>query len=337
MKENTILVTFILFLTVLSACDRSGTDIEMQPIRFDVADTKALVTDVSEIKSYGSEMRVRGVYDGQSSDLVILFDNETITSNGSSWSYSPTRYWMPGKTMRFASLWPAGCGCTIDGDLNSRIEMSAFTQDVNASEQTDLLFANPVSASSGSVSFHFRHLLCNIRFEVAMNAPGKTITVSKVVVEDVHASGSLAMTSTDGSTWSDAWDLSSAVSDLTSGTITPAIVLEQYNDGGVYKTIPSDGFIVLPQRVNETSSTMRFTVSVRIEDNVSHERETKDISATLPQYRSIGGELLAGGEWLAGKVIIYRLVVDENSNIIFGKPEVTPWGATQTSGAIVIK
>lgn len=320
-------VLAIMFASVLvMSCDKHGQEMEGQPIRFDVVETKSLATK-DDIKSNNSRMTVRGVYEGSSSDLIILFDDQTVTSTGSGWTYSPTRYWIPGQTIRFASVWPGNLGLSLDGDLETKIKMSTFTQAANYSEQKDLLFANPVSASSGSVAFDFRHLLSNIRFELDMNAPGKSITVTDISLEDVRNVGTLTMESPDGSSWTDSWDLTSSMVDLSSGSVSEG--LEQ--SGGSFKTIPEDGFIVIPQKVNESSSTTRLVVSVMIENNTTHERERKAIPATLPQYGQ------HGGEWLAGKRIIYRITIDENTNIIFGKPEVTSWGSTQTSGAIVIK
>lgn len=330
MKSMKGFVFSLVFASVLvMSCEKHGQDTENQAICFDVIETKSLAT-ADAIKANGSQMTVRGVYDGSGSDLIILFDDQAVTSTGSGWNYSPMRYWIPGKTMRFAALWPSSSRCTLDGDLSSKVRMSSFTQGVSPSGQTDLLMANPVQASSGSVNFNFRHLMSNIRFEIDKNAPTSTVWVTKVTVEDAHNTGSLEMTSGDGVNWTDTWTLDPSLVDLSTGTLDSPVPLTQTDGSTTFQSIPSDGFLAIPQRVNESASNTKLTVSVRIRDDQGV-MDTKDIVATLPKYPE------NGGEWVAGKKIVYRLTVDENYKIIFGKPEVAPWGSTQTSGAIVIK
>lgn len=320
----------ILFLAVMAAawtgCSTTETidQPEGQKIGFTSAhignpvDTRAV--SVIE-KANINEFVVYGGYN----DMTHVFDGVSVTGtpNADDWTYSTTRYWVAGKTYKFAAYAPSaikGNG-TIETDFeNGSLNFKGYTSD--ASNQHDLIYATatettpkPLETAPAKVQFTFEHLLSMIKFTF-ISGFGNDVTVT---VKNLNVSGMISQGDYTGST--NSWTLGSATADFTEIASATAV-----NKTSGQTKASSVDFAVLPQTIvaEETAEGTKVTVSfdVTVQDNqneyiVGSAEAGVTVSATLPAYT-----------WVAGNRYNYNVTIaGENVDLFpieFGTPDVTP-------------
>ena len=328
----------ILFLAVMAAawtgCSTTETidQPEGQKIGFTSAhignpvDTRAV--SVIE-KANINEFVVYGGYN----DMTHVFDGVSVTGtpNADDWTYSTTRYWVAGKTYKFAAYAPSaikGNG-TIETDFeNGSLNFKGYTSD--ASNQHDLIYATatkttpkPLEAAPAKVQFTFKHLLSMIKFTF-ISGFGNDVTVT---VKNLNVSGMISQGDYTGST--NSWTLGSATADFTEIASATAV-----NKTSGQTKASSVDFAVLPQTIvaEETAEGTKVTVSfdVTVQDNqneyiVGSAEAGVTVSATLPAYT-----------WVAGNRYNYNVTIaGENVDLFpieFGTPDVTPITDAQFDG-----
>lgn len=144
-----------------------------------------------------------------------IFDGETVSSvnGGTSWTYSPTQYWVEGNQYAFAAIAPASVsvsdakrtGTSVD-DYKVGMTVS-FTND----GKTDLLYAaaNNVNAdatfmaSPDPVSLTFKHQLSKVKFSFENNVSGAyNIKVTDVKITNAKRTGTLTVSTAADNVWS---------------------------------------------------------------------------------------------------------------------------------------
>lgn len=144
-----------------------------------------------------------------------IFDGETVSSvnGGTSWTYSPTQYWVEGNQYAFAAIAPASVsvsdakrtGTSVD-DYKVGMTVS-FTND----GKTDLLYAaadnvnadETFMASPQPVSLTFKHQLSKVKFSFKNNVSGAyNIKVTDVKITDAKRSGTLTVSTAAENAWS---------------------------------------------------------------------------------------------------------------------------------------
>ena len=123
--------------------------------------TKASAYDNSNLTSF----KVYGTISQNGAVVTNIFDDVTVTKNGSAWTYDSqyTQYWVPGFRYDFAAV--------VDGTVVKNSYNMPESIEVDMTEQEDVLYAtadrdfgaNDVAAK---VSFTFNHLLAKAKFTV---------------------------------------------------------------------------------------------------------------------------------------------------------------------------
>lgn len=144
-----------------------------------------------------------------------IFDGETVSSvdGGTSWTYSPTQYWVEGNQYAFAAIAPAsvsvsGARLTGASVADYKVGMTvSFTND----GKTDLLYAaaDPVNAdddfmaSPQPVGLTFKHQLSKVKFSFK-NSVGEVynIKVTDVKITDANSTGTLTVSADAENAWS---------------------------------------------------------------------------------------------------------------------------------------
>ena len=144
-----------------------------------------------------------------------IFDDVIVSSDdgGTSWTYSPTQYWVEGNQYAFAAIAPASVsvsdakltGTSVD-DYKVGMTVS-FTND----GKTDLLYAaadnvnadETFMASPQPVGLTFKHQLSKVKFSFMNNVSGAyNIKVTDVKITDAKSSGTLTIgDQTTANTW----------------------------------------------------------------------------------------------------------------------------------------
>ena len=251
------------------------------------------------------------VYGGHDNSLTNTFDGTKVSKSGSTWSYSPVRYWDAGKSYNFAAYAPeipAGKGPVSTDEINRRL---TFTDYVSGPDnQLDLIYAVGVSVTAqqennGPVSFNFQHLLSMIKFTFKSGFPVDVpVTVSGLKVYGMAAQG----------TYDNGWtpDGTQAVAEDTPFNEMVTTTAENKADASQATQAASVNFVVIPQ--SGGTVTVSFTAAVSLEaGNV----KTKEFTTTLVPA------------WDAGNCYNYVATISEQNmevqSITYGDPNVTEW------------
>lgn len=140
--------------------------------------TRALVT-VDSLKSQNI-----GVYGykkkADDTDHMRVFDNTELSHNGSSWNYTPLRYWDLSRSYSFLAYIPYGTNIVEYGKYTDILTFKDIPQwqKIDGSE-TDYLVASSkgsavdyITTSSGTVNLEFKHIYAQLLVCVAKNILG---------------------------------------------------------------------------------------------------------------------------------------------------------------------
>lgn len=194
-----------------------------------------------------------------------IFNGETVSSvnGGTSWTYSPTQYWVEGNQYAFAAIAPASVsvsdakrtGTSVD-DYKVGMTVS-FTND----GKTDLLYAaadnvnadETFMASPQPVSLTFKHQLSKVKFSFKNNVSGAyNIKVTDVKITDAKRSGTLTVSTAADNAWSnvggDPLELSFGAAGTTDANTAEAIAfgteVETYNEQLMIPTASTESYNV---------------------------------------------------------------------------------------------
>lgn len=273
-----------------------------------------------------------------------IFDGVPVSSDdgGTSWTYSPTQYWVEGNQYAFAAIAPASVsvsdakrtGTSVD-DYKVGMTVS-FTND----GKTDLLYAaadnvnadETFMASPQPVSLTFKHQLSKVKFSFKNNVSGAyNIKVTDVKITDAKRSGTLTVSTAADNAWSnvggDPLELSFGAAGTTDANTAEAIAfgteVETYNE----------------QLMIPTASTVSYTVTFTVEllrgtvfmGTYDHTATIKGVELKLGYCYDFAAELNAK-----------NIVVDpddpgaELQPIEFEVDEISPWIDTDKEQTIDI-
>lgn len=161
-----------------------------------------------------------------------VFNQQRVTKNGNSWTYSPLQYWLPGHTYYFGALAPvAEKNWTLDTNGANVNGIGTVTfKNINGTE--DLLYAatsvdthnKTLNDAYAKVGLTFNHLLSKVKFSFTngFDAPNYTITVTDIKME-VPGDGSINLAQADW--WStNQWNLGQTTTTLEFGDMDVKIL-----------------------------------------------------------------------------------------------------------------
>ena len=263
------------------------------------------------------------VYGGYN-DMTHVFDEVSVkgTANADDWSYTTTRYWVAGKTYKFAAYAPKGISGPVEPDFaTGTLNFTNYVSD--PSNQHDLIYAaadsittpDPIEAPLDKVQFGFNHLLSMIKFTFNSGF-GNDITVT---VDSLNVSGMISKGSYFGNTQK--WTLGSETVS-TEAAFTEMATKTAVNTTGDNTSASSVDFAVIPQEIGGAAGkTVTVSFNVRVQDNkenyiIGNKGAGVPVSATLPAYT-----------WEKGNRYNYTVTIKgENVNLFpieFGTPNVT--------------
>lgn len=304
----------------------SKTETIDQPQGMAIGFTNAYIGNPVESKAVGiidqnniNEFLVYGGYN----DMTHVFDRVSVkgTANENNWSYTTTRYWVAGKTYKFAAYAPKGINGTIETDFaNGALNFTNYVSD--PSNQHDLIYdaadpiitPDPIEAPLDKVQFGFSHLLSMIKFTFNSGF-GNDITVT---VGNLNVSGMISKGSYFGNT--QMWTLGSETVS-TEAAFTEMASKVAVNQSSGNTSASSVDFAVIPQEIGGTGKTVTVSFDVRVQDNqqnyiIGNADAGVPVSATLPAYK-----------WEKGNRYNYTVTIKgENVNLYpieFGTPNVT--------------
>ncbi len=260
------------------------------------------------------------VYGGYN-DMTHVFNGVSVTgsANTNEWSYTTTRYWVAGKTYKFAAYAPSGISGMVEPDFaTGTLNFTDYVSD--PSNQYDLIYnaadsittPDPLENPLGKVQFEFSHLLSMIKFTFNSGFANDI----KVTVDSLNVSGMVSQGNYTGKTgtWTPGSETVSTGAAFTEMASKTAV-----NATGGNTSASSVDFAVIPQEIGD-STTVTVSFNVRVQDNlqnyiIGNEGAGVNVSATLPAYT-----------WTAGNRYNYTVTIKgENVDLFpieFGTPTV---------------
>lgn len=227
------------------------------------------ITRATDITSTNfSEFYVYGGYNASP-----IFNGQQVTGGPSSWTYSPTQYWVLNETYKFGAYAPKA-----DGIAASWTHAGGLVLDVNSNNasQNDLVYAAASDISYTDinsvqpVALTFKHLLSKVKFTLKKDAT--SLDGVKLEVSDFKLTGSMVM----GATW-------------TAGTIAAdEATMADYAAFGTFTEVPNSTestnyidheFYMIPQTVG----TWEITFAAKVTDNAGTLLKEGTVTASLPK------------------------------------------------------
>lgn len=252
--------------------------------------TKAIMTD--------AEFREFSVFGGYDGSLNNVFANQPVTStDGTIWTYTPTKYWTEGKQYTFQAYSPS----TAEGAPSENgVNISNFTAD----GATDLLVSNVVlmdGSSPSEIALTFRHVMSLIQFKFSTTISGANVTISDLQVNSLPCTGNYTNAGENGN-----WTISGNQNYLL--TVANAVTATNAQT--------STYAMVLPQNPKDITVTFKVSASGSVEiNNAEHSVKLPDVLLTEGNQYTYTAEITAEN-------------IDPNNPlepIVFGNPTVEGW------------
>ena len=220
------------------------------------------------------------------------------------WGGTTAQYWPESGYLKFIAYCPSTIGTDVTGDATQNIVIS----DVDAADQTDILYTNLTAAQECAnkpvVAMPFLHALAQVQVTAKVsNADMTDVNVTKVVLKTPILTGNLTLTGTDA-TWAD----QANGEDITMNNVIASTDLTTTS-----QTLGT-GTLVVP---GATTSTLVVTYTIG-----GLEVTTDPISIA--------------GTWEKGKKYIYNLTIGLDEIIL--NPSVSDWtdaDSVQNNPAII--
>lgn len=154
-------------------------------------------------------------YYGDGTFEANFMSNETIsTTDGSTWTYTNTKYWPEGNPVSFVAYYP---NLTTAPTIADGATAIPFTVESDATKQVDFMWSTVKAATKDdkngtaingitntttdatSVPFVFQHGLSRVLFKAQLGASsyaGVTINITNVTIKDINNTGTFTIPST---------------------------------------------------------------------------------------------------------------------------------------------
>lgn len=264
---------------------------------------------------------VYGGYD----DMTHVFNNQEVTSeDGTSWTYTPIRYWVADENYKFAAYAPKEVGSFIATDFTSgHLNVTDYVSTPSA--QYDLIYSGgvtktPSATETGTVNFTFNHLLSMVKFTF-QSGFGKDVSVE---ISDLKVFGMFSKATYTGST--DSWGVATEAITTPGFTELSSTVAEIPSAGQETKA-ESAGFVVVPQTSGDVTVSFKATVKDASGDTVVN---AKELSGTV-----------SAPTWDKGLRYNYVITIDGTDTdlypIVIGDPTVAPWPSYSDTGSVDVQ
>ena len=275
-----------------------------------VSDMQAVVNDVNT-----NGFSVWGGYEDEGVTTAVFKGEDIILEN----SNTTDEYWTY-NTYNFYAVYPIG----KSADYN--VTDNTFTINYNLNTQEDLLFAkvedHEYPTDGQVVSFNFGHLLSHISIMLKTKETQGEMKVTGISLDGLNVSADYSPTNG----WSN-WQRKSSM-DFKMTAVNNKVASTPQEFG--------EGIFVIPQQISED---MKFIIRYTYTPEDANQPITMaPLEINIPQVVkvTVNGNVEEHTSWPVGMSLIYSGTISLGK-IEFSTPKVESWGATQSSGTIIIK
>lgn len=316
------LLKILFLLTLFLSCTDSQENIPTQEehaIGFNakVQNSRAIADmDATEIDVKTNGFSVWGGYEDEGGTTAV-FTGEEIILGGEN-SYTTDKYWTY-NPYNFYAVYPIG----KSADYN--VTDNTFTINYNSNTQEDLLFAkvedHEYPADGKVVSFNFGHLLSHISIMLKTEETQGEMKVIGISLDGLNVSADYSPTNG----WSN-WQRKSSMDFKMTAVNKVASTPQEFGEG----------IFVIPQQISEDMKfIIRYTYTPK-DANLPITMAPLEINIPQVVKVTVNGNVEEHTSWPVGMSLIYSGTISLGK-IEFSTPKVESWGATQSSGTIIIK
>lgn len=268
MKKN----LFLLGLAVAAMTSCSESDVvdvastDSKAIKFENFVNKSTRT-ITDGKATDNDLLAFSVWGG-SGESKNLFSGEEVsrTTTADSWGYAAIKYWMAGRTYKFAAYAPINDNVTPSWSYdNNKI---AFTATVDNENQYDLVYdvansvttSDPLETQPAIVAFSLKHILSKVQLAFKKGTSleaGTQLVITNISLGAVMGNGIMSKGTYDGTEDNVSWSIVDGAENVVLSA-TPEYTVTDDSEGGV----EGQAFYVIPQVVG-TNLTANFTVKLQ--------------------------------------------------------------------------
>ena len=213
MKKHCAATLGIGVIAVLAGCASTSEEPESptarQAMRFGVKidESRAIVTNET-LKADGASFSVWSTFSRDDEEQkvapLLLFDGETVTRSGDTWSYTNTQYWFPKFTHYFVGVYPSSAtGVNNYKFENNRLSFD-FTYPTDYTNTPDLLTATHTrlyleeNDNSQVVNLGFTHILSRLNFVCTVDpVVTEGVTINRLTIRNINTKGGYAIAPSD--------------------------------------------------------------------------------------------------------------------------------------------
>lgn len=350
--RSNITPAVILTLALTAACTKVRPGQDSSPaIGFSPAvTTRAMIESSGDPAFSAFDVRAYSYLkaeDGTPADPVTVFDGETVTRSGSTWTYEGTRYWTPGRIYDFYAVFPSGVEhVTVAPPSAAATEGTVSITDFDAREKgpdgtcRDLMLAvtkdrsyDPATQPDGpeTVQMAFTHLLSRLSLVCKQtNADDIADFEPKVYSARLYGMSPIGNFVSSGYEPDNVQSIRRCwTADKNFATTATDSYVSFSNDKGTL--VDADEGLCLFQDVTAIPQT--FSLGMFFEIEYSTMRTGNNIE---PEHHNIRLDLttLDMEAWEAGMHYVYTFSISPDGLILFDTPNVIPWD--KATGSIII-
>ena len=258
----------------------------------------------------------------------VVFDNVTVTKNGTDWKYDNTRYW-DSKASAYAFYAVSSPNTTLSFGTEGKIVATEVTF---SGEDNDILLANSVNVAPANfgkpVDFLFKHIgaLVDLKVKKAAALNDATVAITGVSFEKIDGTAKFAVTGYSSNVPTVEWTNRDGNTSYN-------------NNSGVVKveTLPNNvpttatdlinKLVVIPQ---ELTDSRLLKISYTITDGDNNVNTFNDVEIKLNQFDKVDDtdnedEFIS--TWEASKHYVYTLTI--SANAITFTADITDWTSVE--------
>lgn len=167
--------------------------------------TKGVKTTANDMQFF----RVSAIWAKGDSKYEWFMNNQLVERDGTSWAYSPTRYWPSHGSVSFFAYSPAiSSGLQLPfvvSDTDNKVTFDYKVPTDNDSQE-DFLVATSLEKTDNPVHLQFEHALASARFWIRSIDANSSFRINKITLKNLNSTGTLtgtAIAATTSWAWSD--------------------------------------------------------------------------------------------------------------------------------------